>query len=259
MCNKSMKQFTPLDLEIPCPRSFPKEITPKVQRYLQWGLFMLEKKRKRKRKTVHMPNTVQTAKVMMVTICSWKNDVIFKENTRTRMPVCKVKDEIARGKKIWAWRAHAPSRETPHCTWTIIRGELGDTGLINKQGFWKRFLWFQRNKWNISKLTKAKLGNKRRCKKKNFCLDTVGSLDHKPLDLVLLANLTNLPTVALPTCRWKLSRRCCPDVAEPSPRALPTLLCSSCSWVPLPCMTRIPASVSIPFEQNPSDSSYDSY
>ena len=62
---------------------------------------MLEKKnKKRKSKTVHMSNTMQTAKLMMVTICSWKNDVIFKENTRTRMPVCKVKDEIARGKKI---------------------------------------------------------------------------------------------------------------------------------------------------------------
>ena len=117
--------------------------------------------------------------------------------------------------------------ETPHCTWAIVRGELGDTGLINKQGFWKRFLWFQRNKWNISKLTKAKLGNKRRCKKKNFCLYTAGSLDHKPLGLVLLGNLTNLPTVALPTCRWKRAVDAALMWLEPSPRALPTLMCSS--------------------------------
>ena len=50
---------------------------------------MLEKKKKKKnKKTVHMPSTRQTAKLMMMTICSWKNDVIFKEKTRTRMPVC---------------------------------------------------------------------------------------------------------------------------------------------------------------------------
>ena len=47
-----------------------------------------KKERKKERKTVHMPNTRQTAKLMMVTICSWKNDVIFREKIRTRMPVC---------------------------------------------------------------------------------------------------------------------------------------------------------------------------
>lgn len=176
------------------------------------------------------------------------------------MLTCWVRDETAPSKKIWGHtRPDWHSRKTSLCTWTMIRGELGQTGFTNKQVFIGEVC-------SISDKARATLPEPSLERRHivRWRISVSMKWYHWIMDHWTWTSWPTSPSFPpwrcqpangsepqmLPLCGWNHHPELCPLLCippAPGPRS--------------PCITRVPTLASIPFcsilEQNPSSDSHD--